>query len=67
VRRLLHAGEQRSQQVGLLVDQVAAVVVGELVLVGHRQRPGRASLDAEPAEDAAQVVDLVDAPVALAR
>ncbi len=66
VRRLLHARQQRGEQVGLLVDQVGAVVVGELVLVGHRQRAGRARLDAEPAQDAAQVVDLVDAAVALA-
>ena len=67
VRRLLHAGQQRGEQVGLLVDQVGAVVVGQLVLVGHRQRAGRAGLDAQPAQDAAQVVDLVDAAVALTR
>src|SRR6478672_7869873 len=66
VRRLLHAGQQRGEQVGLLVDQVRAVVVGELVLVRHRQRARRARLDAQPAQDAAQVVDLVDAAVALA-
>ena len=66
VRRLLHAGQQRGEQVGLLVDQVRAVVVGQLVLVGHRERPGRAGLDAQAAQDAAQVVDLVDAAVALA-
>src|SRR6476660_8822511 len=65
VRRLLHARQERRQEVGLLVDQVRAVVVGQLVLVGHRQRPGRARLDAQPAQDAAQVVDLVDAAVAL--
>ena len=47
------------------VDEVGAVVVGQLVLVGHRERPGRAGLDAQAAEDAAQVVDLVDAAVAL--
>src|SRR5262249_37384420 len=39
----------------------------ELVLVGHRERPRRARLDAQPAEDAPQVVDLVDAAVALTR
>src|SRR6478672_5756025 len=66
VRRLLHAGQQRGEQVGLLVDQVRPVVVGELVLVRHRQRARRAGLDAPPAQDAAQVVDLVDAAVALA-
>src|SRR6478736_8651946 len=66
VRRLLHARQQRGQQVGLLVDQVGAVVVGQLVLVGHRQRAGRARLDAQPAQDAAQVVDLIHAAVALA-
>src|SRR6476659_4926318 len=35
VRRLLHARQERRQEVGLLVDQVRAVVVGQLVLVGH--------------------------------
>ena len=49
------------------VDEVGAVVVGQLVLVGHRERPGRAGLDAQAAEDAAQVVDLVDAAVPLPR
>ncbi len=34
-------------------------VVGELVLVRHGQRAGRARLDAQAAQDAAQVVDLV--------
>ena len=66
VRRLLHAGQQRGEEVGLLVDQVGTVGVGQLVLVRHRQRARRAGLDAQPAEDAAQVVDLVDAAVALA-
>ncbi len=42
-----------------------AVVERELVLVAHRQRPRRARLDAQPAEDAAQVVDLIDRAVAL--
>src|SRR4051794_7471865 len=67
VRRLLHAREQRSEEVGLLVDQVGAVVVGQLVLVRHRERSCGARLDAQPAQDAAQVVDLVHAAVALAR
>ena len=44
---------------------VLAGVVGELVVVGHRQRPGRARLDAQPAEDAPQVVDLIDGAVPL--
>ena len=66
VRWLLHARQQRREQVVLVVDQVGAVVVGQLVLVGHRQRPGRTGLDAQAAQDAAQVVDLVDAAVALA-
>src|SRR4029079_11819879 len=59
-------GQERGQQVLLLVDQVGAVVVGQLVLVGHRQRARRAGLDAQDAQDAAQVVDLVHAAVALA-
>src|SRR3954471_3649472 len=67
VRRLLHAREQRRQQVLLLVDEGLTAGVGQLVLVGHGERPGRAGLDAQTAEDAAQVVDLVDASVPLAR
>src|SRR5689334_19471276 len=66
VRRRQHARAQRRQQLLLLVDQPAAVAVRELVLVRHRQRAGRARLDAQPAEDAPQVVDLVDAAVPLA-
>ena len=60
-------GLQRREQLVLLEDQRGPAVVGQLVLVGHRERAGRAGLDAQPAEDAAQVVDLVDAAVALAR
>ena len=67
MRRSVHAGQQRGEQLVLGEDQVLAAVVGELVLVAHRQRAGRARLDAQPAEDAAQVVDLVDAAVALTR
>ena len=52
-------------QLLLGVDQVLPVVVGQLVVVAHRQRPGRAGLDAQAAEDAAQVVDLVDRAVPL--
>ena len=66
VRRLLHPRQQRGQQVLLLVDEGLAAAVGQLVLVRHRQRPGRARLDAESAQDAAQVVDLVHPAVALA-
>ncbi len=65
VRRRLHARQQRREQLLLGEDQVCPVVVGELVLVGHRQRAGRAGLDAQAAQDAAQVVDLVDAAVPL--
>src|SRR5262252_2267772 len=67
VRRRLHAGLQRSQQLLLGPDQVLPAVVGDLVLVRHGQRAGRAGLHAQPAEDAAQVVDLVDGPVPLTR
>ena len=61
-----HAAAQRRQQVLLLADHARARRTGQLVLVGHRQRPRRARLDAQAAEDAAQVVDLVDAAVPLA-
>src|SRR3954466_8815479 len=67
VRRLLHSRHQRREQLVLGEDEVLAAVVGQSVHVAHRQGAGRAGLDAEPTEDAAQVVDLVDAAVALAR
>src|SRR5690606_11195528 len=66
VRGREHALTQRREQILLGEDQVGARAVGELELVGHRQRAGRARLDAQPAEDAPQVVDLVHAAVALA-
>ena len=58
---------QRREQVLLLADHPGARRTGELVLVGHGQRARRARLDAQAAEDAAQVVDLVDAAVPLPR
>src|SRR3569833_4241331 len=67
VRWELHALGQRREQHLLGVDEALAAVVGQLVLVGHRERPGRARLDAQAAEDAAQVVDLVRPAVARAR
>ena len=67
VRRGFHARLQRRHELLLGPDQGFPAVVGELVLVGHGQRAGRARLDAQPAQDAAQVVDLVDAAVPLAR
>ena len=47
-------------------DQVAAAVVGQLVVVAHRDRVERAGHLAVAAEDAARHVDLVDLGVALA-
>src|ERR687885_75950 len=47
-------------------DQVRARVVGELVVVAHRDRVERARDLAVAAEDAAAHVDLVDLGVALA-
>src|SRR4051794_37167563 len=67
VRRLGHAGEQWRQQVVLLPDHVGPVVARHvLVVVGHGQRTGRARLDAQTAQDAARVVDLINPPVAFA-
>src|SRR4051794_24973600 len=66
VRWLFHAGQQRREQLFFGVDQGFAAVVGELVLIAHGERTCRARLDAQSTEDAAQVVDLVDAPVTLA-
>src|SRR5215475_6492816 len=65
VRRLLHAWQQRREQLLLGENQVAAVVASQLVLVAHGQRARRAGFDAKPAEDAASIVDLVDAGVPL--
>src|SRR5438046_2308859 len=47
-------------------DQVRALVVGQLVVVAHRDRVERAGDLAVAAEDAAGHVDLVDRGVALA-
>src|SRR4051794_38058876 len=67
MRRRLHARQQRREQLVLREDQVLTAVVCQLVLVAHRQGARRARLDAQAAEDAAEVVDLVDAAIALAR
>src|SRR5215813_3593324 len=48
-------------------DQVGALVVGELVVVPHRDRVERAGDLAVAAEDAARQVDLVHLRVSLAR
>src|SRR5665811_143951 len=66
VRRLHHAREQRRKQIGLFVDERFAAVVGKFKLVGHRQCARRARLDAESAQDAAQIVDLIDAAISFA-
>src|SRR3954463_7159219 len=58
--------ERLGEQHLLGEDQVGAVVVGELVLVAHRDRVERAGDLAVAAEDAAAEVDLVDRGVALA-
>src|SRR5579884_1957409 len=62
-RHLLH---RRREQHVLRVDQVVAVVLGDLELVAERDRVERAGELAVAAEDAATHVDLVDARVALA-
>src|ERR1700760_707868 len=62
-RALERLGEQHL----LREDQVGAVVVGELVVMAHRDRVERARDLAVAAEDAAREVDLVDLRVALAR
>src|SRR3569833_3374484 len=67
VRWELHALGQRREQHLLGVDEVLAAVVGQLVLVGHCECSGRVRLDAQAAQDAAQVVDLVGPAVALTR
>src|SRR5690606_7419587 len=67
VRRLLHPRQQRREQLLLREDQILPAVPRQLVLVAHGQRTGRARLDAQPAEDAPSVVDLVHLRVPLAR
>src|SRR3954447_15246552 len=62
-RHLLH---RRREQHVLRVDQVVAVVLGDLELVPERDRVERARELAVAAEDAPAHVDLVDARVALA-
>src|SRR5437016_3626157 len=48
-------------------DEIGAVVVGELVVVAHRDRVERARQLAVAAEDAARQVNLIHRGVALAR
>src|SRR3954466_9944310 len=61
-----HAPHPRRAQHVLRVDQVVAVVLGDLELVAERDRVEGARELAVTAEDAARHVDLVDAGVALA-
>src|SRR5262245_13843256 len=65
VWRVDHPWQQGGEQILLLVDEVRTVVVGQFVHVCHRQRARRAGLDAQATEDAPQVIDLVDAAIAL--
>src|SRR5215218_4749555 len=65
VGRGLGPGGHGGEQVRLVVDQPLAGLGRQLVLVRHGQGPGRAGLDAQAAEDAAVVVDLVDGRVPL--
>src|SRR6478672_9612163 len=62
-----NALQRRREQHVLGVDQVVAVVLGDLEVVAQRDRVERAGELAVAAEDAARHVDLVDARVALAR
>src|SRR5699024_8541217 len=64
VGRLFHALLEGGEQLLLGPDEALPTVVGELVLGGHGQGTCGACLDAQPTEDAPQVVDLVDAAVA---
>src|SRR5271156_5827421 len=59
--------QRLGQQHLLGEDQIRAVVVGELVVVAHRDRVERTGDLAVAAEDAAREVDLVHRRVALAR
>src|SRR5437660_3241032 len=67
VGRRSDAGLGRHQQPVLGVDERTAAVVGHLEARSQHDGIGRARLLAEPAEDAAQLVDLVPRGVALAR
>src|SRR5581483_6410476 len=62
-----HALHRLGEQHVLRVDEVVAVVLGDLEVVAERDRVERAGELAVAAEDAARHVDLVDARVALAR
>ena len=61
-----HALDRRGQQHVLRVDEVVAVVLGDLEVVAERDRVERTRQLAVAAEDAARHVDLVDARVTLA-
>src|SRR5207248_5430111 len=59
--------DRRGEQHVLRVDQVVAVVLGDLEIVAEHDRVERAGELAVAAKDAARHVDLVDARIALAR
>src|SRR5581483_9841804 len=65
-RQVLRLAVVTDDELGLRVDGVVAVGEGELEQLRFGDRLCRARLDAQVAVDAAQVVDLVDEPVALA-
>ena len=46
-------------------DQPTAIVIGKFVLIGHRERASWAGFNAQTTEDAAQVIDLIHAAIAL--
>src|SRR6478609_6970304 len=65
-RQVLRLAVVADQQLALRVHRIVAVGEGELEQLALRDRLRRAGLDAQVAVDAAEVVDLVDEPVALA-
>ncbi len=67
VWRLLHALLEGSQQLVLRPNVLGTRGVGHLEIVRHRQGTSWACLDAHSAQNAAQIVDLVNATVTLTR
>jgi len=56
----------RNQHLLLAVDQRGRVVAGDLEIVAVSNSVGGAGLDAEPTEDAAVVVDVIDLGITFA-
>ena len=62
-----HSGEKWPQEIYFFIDQICTIGIGQLEFVGHGESSGGARLNAQAAENAPKIVDLVHATIALTR